>query len=218
MILLTTESAALPPEELEHVLTHELNHITSGDLWVKLLVRLLICLMWWNPCAYMLQKDLNTVLEFKCDVTSTRDLPEGSEDAYLQTLISTVRHIQHKKVSSAESHIIGMGFAGIPEPDLLEQRFQVVLTQRATPKQAPRIAFVAVALTLFFLSYSVVLQPAYAPPMTGIVDITPENSYIVAALDGTYYLVYEGKKAWDIPVEILADEPHCNLQIVYKER
>lgn len=55
-------------EELFHILRHELQHFQTHDLLVKWMIRVFQCLFWWNPLVYLLGKDMDQVLEIKCDL------------------------------------------------------------------------------------------------------------------------------------------------------
>lgn len=65
----------LNPQEIEFVCRHELEHHKNHDLWLKMFVDLVVCIQWFNPFVYFLQRELilayemsndNKVLE-KCD-------------------------------------------------------------------------------------------------------------------------------------------------------
>lgn len=214
VILLPHECTELSQPELECILNHELAHLHSGDLWVKFIIRLLCCLMWWNPCVYLLKRNLDETLELKCDLTVTSGMPESGKVEYLQTLLNVLKLSQRQPVEQPQA--LWTGFCGIAETAVLKRRFELVLDRPDKSKRPAAIAFMAATVILFIISYSVVLQPASQPPIEDLkheVFITPETSYILEAADGTYYLVYEGTQFAEISPGNLQDNPLCFLSI-----
>lgn len=50
-------------DELYCVFLHELTHYHHKDAWIKLVVQILCCLLWWNPLVYVFQKDVEQTVE-----------------------------------------------------------------------------------------------------------------------------------------------------------
>lgn len=73
-------------DELRHILRHELQHFQTHDLLVKWMIRVFQCLFWWNPLVYLLGRDLDQVLEIKCDLTVTKDYSKKETVAYMRTI------------------------------------------------------------------------------------------------------------------------------------
>lgn len=88
-ILLPQESYT--QEELSMILCHEITHFRKGDLWIKFLVCVFCCLFWWNPAAYLLQRDVEQLLELRCDRIVTRNLTQEEKAAYLSVLLEAVK-------------------------------------------------------------------------------------------------------------------------------
>ncbi|BAL00426.1 hypothetical protein OBV_32270 [Oscillibacter valericigenes Sjm18-20] len=215
-ILLPQMCVNLPEQELLGILSHELTHLSNGDLWTKLFVRVLCCLMWWNPCVYLLQKDLDSILEYKCDLAVTKNMRDGEKVAYLQTVLAVLSRMEKLPLSNVHQ-TLQTGFCGIPEETILKQRFQLVLHQGHQRRRIPTAVFIVMLLALFTASYSVVLQPVSQPPaedLIGEIYITFETSYILAKSDGTYYLVYEGEPLQQLLPDMLRSRPFCNLTIL----
>lgn len=219
VILLPPEAAALPRQELEHILIHELTHLSNGDLWVKLLVRLLGCLMWWNPGVYLLRKDLDETLEYQCDLTATRDLSGEGQTQYLQTLLTVLRQGKAQQEEKVPEQALCTYFVDIFQEEVLKRRFHLVLDQRERPQRVHQAVFIAAVLVLFFFSYSFVLQPAYeVPQIEHAIEITPKTSYILAHADGTYSLICNGSILEVVTQEELDENPICYLEIVQEKR
>lgn len=60
-------TADLEREELRYLFLHELTHIRSGDLWVRLAAMLAQAVHWYNPLAWLLCRSIQTVSEQSCD-------------------------------------------------------------------------------------------------------------------------------------------------------
>lgn len=213
-ILLPQEAAGLSDGELEYILTHELTHLAHRDLWVKLLVRLLCCLLWWNPLVYLFQRNLDEALEYRCDLAVTKGLAKSEREAYLQSIITAMRRIKKKAVSQETA--LQASLIGVSEGGRLNQRFNLVLAQGSPQKRFPKAAFAAALLVIFFFSYAAVVQPAYEPPASDMqyeIKITAENSYILKTSDGSYYLTYKGERVAELAPVLLADRPYCCLSI-----
>lgn len=213
-ILLPQACDGFSERELQGILLHEFTHLSSGDIWVKLLIRIFCCLMWWNPCVYLLQKDLDHVLEYKCDLAVTKSMDEQEKLTYLQTILAVLSQMERRPLSKA-NQTLQAGLCGISETTILKQRFQLVLHQGR--RQASSVAYIAVLLMMFVASYSVVVQPASYPPaedLIGEMKITTETSYIQAGSDDTYYLVYEGEKIEKLAGKSLQGRPYCDLEII----
>ena len=54
-------------EELSYILQHEYTHFCNGDLWIKFITCVFRCVFWWNPAAYLFQRDVAQLLELRCD-------------------------------------------------------------------------------------------------------------------------------------------------------
>ena len=151
----------------------------------------------------------------KIFATCLQSNTEDDQHLYLQAVITIMRQLREEPV---KEQILSIGFLGIAEEPVLVKRFQLVLDQHQKPRRVPQMAFVTAALVLFFVSYSVVLQPVSQPPdIEGKIEITPETSYILAAKDGTYYLIYEGVISGVLSLKEIDDVPNCYLSIIYEK-
>lgn len=73
-------------DELRHILRHELQHFQTHDLLVTWMIRVFQCLFWWNPLVYLLGRDLDQVLEIKCDLSVTKGYGKKETVAYMRTI------------------------------------------------------------------------------------------------------------------------------------
>ena len=57
----------LTDNELEYVIRHELQHFKSNDILLKIFYHFLVILFWWNPIVHIFRKELDRLLELRCD-------------------------------------------------------------------------------------------------------------------------------------------------------
>lgn len=82
--------APMPSGSLSYVFKHELTHLKHWDIWYKWLVQLMVCVHWFNPLAYKISKQINSLCEFACDESISRGLDRTGKMEYGNTLIHAV--------------------------------------------------------------------------------------------------------------------------------
>lgn len=78
---------SLPRQELELILLHELYHYRRRDLFYKWLVQIVVCIHWFHPFGYLLEKEVNHACELSCDEAVIRSLPAEGKKAYGDMLL-----------------------------------------------------------------------------------------------------------------------------------
>ncbi len=78
---------------LRFILQHELIHVARKDLWYKWLYQLLLCLHWFNPILYLIDRQINTDCELSCDEMLLTSLRFTAKDkkTYGNLLIDTAQ-------------------------------------------------------------------------------------------------------------------------------
>lgn len=181
------------PQTLYFILLHEYTHFLNQDLLTKLLVHLFRCVFWWNPLAYLLQKDLAQTLEMKCDDAICKGLNKQEKAAYLQAIVSVLRHADSKK----RPFIHAVAIAETTQEKSMKERFAYLLRSHGKNQHAgiSLAALCTIVVCLFVLSYSFILQPAGEPPMEeivteeGVIEIPADEVMIIEKADGTFVLV-----------------------------
>lgn len=181
--------------ELYFILMHEYTHLLNGDLKVKMLVYIFRCIFWWNPVVYLLDQDLERILEMKCDLCVTKAMPANEVLNYLQTIVSALKSCGKRRNSSIMNQSVSLGDGGKGE---MIERFQFVADyQKGGRNSKWKMDLLILVFGVFWLaSYSVLPAPSYEPPTEDIItgansfEITPENSYLFFK-DGKYYLHIE---------------------------
>ncbi len=73
---------------LSHIFLHELIHYKQKDMFYKWLIQIVICLHWFNPFVYLLEKEMNRACELSCDEKVLSLLDEKARRGYGDTLLS----------------------------------------------------------------------------------------------------------------------------------
>ena len=87
----------LPYEELTEgqlycILSHELTHYKSRDLYYKWLMQLIASIHWFNPLIYYIQRVMNQECEYACDEAAINKMDKESRYEYGLTLIEMTKH------------------------------------------------------------------------------------------------------------------------------
>lgn len=94
IILSTTQMTVL---EFRHTISHELVHYRRRDILYKWLTQLTVCIHWFNPLLYLMERSINRLCELSCDETVIWDLDEQERYAYGDTLLRAAgRNVKYK--------------------------------------------------------------------------------------------------------------------------
>ena len=72
---------------LSHIFLHELIHYKQKDMFYKWLIQAVVCLHWFNPFVYFLEKEVNRACELSCDEKALSLLDEKKRRGYGDTLL-----------------------------------------------------------------------------------------------------------------------------------
>ena len=200
--------------ELRYILLHEMQHIKSHDSYIKLFYMILKAIFWWNLVVRFFAKDLDRILELRCDdrVISAMSMEEK---------ITYIRMLQKMKESlNPNMPYYNSLYTFVNPEDDLKQRAKLIAVHHRKTKRAFATIVVG-ALLVFVSSYFVIVQPANFPDMeenNEIMVITAENAYLIQVNEDTYYLQcndanYDNTQPIVIPKEGLTVEPFSQLEI-----
>lgn len=150
-------------EELFHILCHELQHFQTHDLLVKWMIRVFQCLFWWNPLVYLLGKDLDQVLEIKCDLSVVKNYSRQETLAYMRTIKNQLeRSMDIEKTAPVGSTALVGNFT----MSNVEERFSYIVKSLKPNKwkELSKPVFTVLFLALIIGSYSIVLQSNFEEP------------------------------------------------------
>lgn len=213
IILLPESCASFSDEEIIYILRHEISHFLGRDLWIKLGIHILVCLMWWNPAVYLLRRSIDQLLELRCDRIACRLMTEAERADYTSILLQ-VLHTDNF-VTPAKS--VSAGFAGHSNKAFFKQRIRLLLSSVST-KTSRRLTVMTlvVCLLLYLGSYAFIFQPAALPPIDEehqMVVVSPETAYLVPTEDGNYEMWVNGSLYVTISAETVKQPPFNELPI-----
>ena len=147
-------------QELYYILLHEYNHLHNHDIFLMQLVNILCILFWWNPCIYLLKKDVNQNMEIRCDQMVVKRISKEERADYLAVILKEFQDtLQGRRT----------GYVGVAQ--LLEQhgsgmieRFEKVAGTQKTASKKGTIALCTIAVFILVISYTWILQPYYEAP------------------------------------------------------
>lgn len=193
-------------EELYYILKHEYTHFCNRDFVVNLLTTLFRCIFWWNPAAYLLKKDINQILEIKCDVNATQGFTKKERLEYLLTIVRVLKGAP--PTGRANSSLMATGLLSRTKRDDIRERFELITKATKHVGVRYQAAFIGVAVLMTLFSYAFVLQSAFDPPVE---DIYTDSSvqewddseyFILKSTNGKYYMVLVNGERFEIDKEI----------------
>lgn len=198
------------------VLRHEIQHFKSHDTLIKLFHLILVSVFWWSPFVHIFRRELDQLLELRCDANVTKHMCGGEKREYILSILAVLKQINKpEEVASPESAsaLVSLGAFGFTH-----ERFRAVLDEDK-PRPSKRLVLL-VPIFLFMLSFMFIIQPTGQPTgdiMDVGVAITSENAYILVLADGTMEMYVDGEFFCPITEELVNDEFHLSLP-VYEER
>lgn len=212
-----------PDEELGFVLRHEAQHIRSRDSLVKLMYRLLMLPMWWNPITNAFWPVLDDLLEMNCDAIVTKHMDARERNAYAD-MLDNMRKLL--KGSERLSPLVVDELFTVSRDDFLDQRLAIIRDGTGKPPRPVSVVVSCVLAVLFCLSYMVIFQPAIDPPVEDFQDDFRTNydekyddhdiedgSYDVLILkgsDGRYQLFVDYVFSGYLTEGEVNSDPYCN--------
>jgi beta-lactamase regulating signal transducer with metallopeptidase domain len=207
--------------ELEMILRHEYQHFKQNDFLVKAFYNILSIVFWWNPVVRYFHRNLDRLLEVRCDAAVKKHLTNSEKGTYIEALYRTMLHAEQscksglpvKPSASTVSAFVLTGEAGYET--FVEQRFRLIASnERSYKMQAISIVMVTV---VFIGSFLFIVQPYMMPPPEEIVGtylVSPDVMHIFVTADGRYELFVYGEFLVEIP-EI--PEAFSELPMIFEE-
>ncbi len=182
----------LEDKELFYIFVHEMIHYKQRDMFYKWLIQIVVCVHWFNPFVYLLEKEVNKSCELSCDEKVISVLDDKARREYGDTLISFLKSNNLYK-SSLASVTLTEG------AEQLKERLGAIMKFRKKSKAIIAItAIFTVAVCVCFF-----VTGAYAAPSVVNDMKTWDNSEIlneVLTEDGVYYIFCDGAREDDKPL------------------
>ena len=182
----------LDDKEWSYIFVHELIHYKQRDMFYKWLIQIVVCVHWFNPFVYLLEKEVNKSCELSCDEKVISILNEKAKREYGDTLISFLKSNNLYK-SSLASVTLTEG------AEQLKERLGAIMKFREKSKAIIAITaiFTAAVCVCFFVT------GAYAAPSAANDMKTWKDSEILNEIlteDGVYYIFCDGAGEDDKPL------------------
>ena len=182
----------LEDKELSYIFVHELTHYKQRDMFYKWLIQIVVCVHWFNPFVYLLEKEVNKSCELSCDEKVIAVLDDKGKREYGDTLISFLKSNNLYK-SSLASVTLTEG------AEQLKERLGAIMKFRKKSKVITAITaiFTVIVCVCFFVT------GAYAAPSVANDMKTWKDSEILNEIlteDGVYYIFCDGAGEDDKPL------------------
>mgnify|MGYP001237770089 FL=1 len=175
----------LTDQEWYFILKHEITHYYNRDLYVKTFIQLLLIIYWWNPFVYLLNTQMDKMLEMKTDLEATKHLNEHEKAQYLDCLLKVAKSISADNDYNAYS--IAFGYS---KTSVLSQRFHLILglNKPTFIKSVTNVLLSIFLVILLYFSFVIVFEP-YAIALEHVartVELTTDSSYLNVNPKGGY--------------------------------
>ena len=220
-------------ERVRLALKHEILHYMYGDLWISMVVKVLRCVLWWNPAVYLLYFIVDYLSELRCDSRVCKCLRSRQIVEYGQVLLFAYqKQSEQSRRDKKKKKFLHIGVIGQSEEKKsmqdreVNRRFdQIRKAVRGEQKQNKISIVVAVVICILFLgSYTVTFQTGEFPSEDevgmAIMDYEDDSSYIMRRPDRTLELFINHQTYGTLSPEKLKEEPYASMLIVdvYRER
>ncbi|WP_460642248.1 M56 family metallopeptidase [Lacrimispora brassicae] len=158
------ENMLLSIDDLRFIFLHELAHHKRWDFLYKWLVQIVICLHFFNPAIYIIQKVINRDCEFSCDETVIKRLDKYEKKAYGSALINSLENGMHSNY-----HAISLMLCD--DAKQIKNRLKAIAEHK-------KMSIVAISL-LVILTFSIFSSAVYA----GAYRIYPDRCGIHSVKD-----------------------------------
>ncbi len=186
-------------ETLSYVFAHELTHYKYFDLFFKWLVQILLCIHWFNPIVYLLERQIGKNCELACDEKVIRTMGAAERKKYGDTLL-TFLHAEEPFKSPLVSNTLTEGAGQLIE------RLGAIMDYK---KKSVKMIFVTVLLTIGIVLCSSTLgvyagqekKDLVSDDLEGLSPDFSEDSYdlLYDEEDNAYYVLTDGAAMEDKP-------------------
>lgn len=144
-IYLTDTTIQWDDKSLHYVLLHELVHYKRHDLWYKWCSDLVLCIHWFNPMIYIMNRHMNAQCEISCDEAVARDLNTEEKLAYGNVLLNAVSE-------NMKSHRPMLSSALYEDKKSMKERIKAIIMSKRKSKKSVLLSAV-ITLTLCFAAF-----------------------------------------------------------------
>jgi len=168
ILLPFTLSTYLAAEEIEAILLHELAHIKRNDYLVNLLQQVITTLLFFNPCAQLINRIINEERENCCDDLVIKSTP--SPVVYAKALL---------KLEQTRENNMRMAMSATGKKYQLLSRIERIMKTKK-PTQSIRPALLAMLILTIGIGSIALLNPEIAQGKISVKAIRPIISSLLA--------------------------------------
>lgn len=83
-------SINISEKDFQYIVLHELIHYKRRDMFYKWLVQVTVCLHWFNPFVYLMEREITKMCEFSCDEVVLEKIGYENAKDYGKTLLDAM--------------------------------------------------------------------------------------------------------------------------------
>ena len=163
-------------EDICNIIRHESVHLNMYDHITVIVSNALCIIYWWNPCVYLLRRNMEKALEVRCDREAVKDMDSEEVTGYMSTLIKVFKN----RYNDGQYAGLGMLGSGRSMRKELRDRFIVLETDVSGKKlKGINLALTFILLGIMILSYRYVLGPLFLPEPDGEYNMIDKDGYVM---------------------------------------
>ncbi len=187
--------AGLPEADFQYTLRHELTHYRRRDLLYKWLVQLTVCLHWFNPLVWLMEREVSRACELACDEAVIRDLEPHQRRDYGDMLLRAMGAGGRYEDSAGS---IPLNESGA----LLKERLGAIMKYKKSSKLVTLFSFLLAGLLLMGAAAAgAYTGPAKARPDAAVPNaVKGDPSAAFRYTQESYYQApYLFELGWNVP-------------------
>ncbi len=187
--ILIPENVELSEEKWYYVLSHEASHHFHHDLLIKALTKFITMIYWWNPASYILNKQVDVILEMRVDnIVAAYSKETITKYLHCLTELGEVATRQNM-IPEAVTMSLMTG-----EDSALVNRYHMLLSVGEKKNPVINILLFLLFISIYAASHFVIFEAYYVTPEVAETSIrsTDDNTHAILKEDGTYDIYFEG--------------------------
>lgn len=185
--ILLPANLSFSDEDMFFILSHEATHHFHHDIILKVIVRILSIVYWWNPACHKLNSQAAILLEMRVDDSITNESDKKKTAQYLSCLLTLAEQCRKENYST---NTFILSFSQL-DKKALTKRFEMLIERNTPRNQVLNMSITVAMLFVYIISYFYTFEASYFPPeVASTISITKDSSYFIQNEDGTYDLYY----------------------------
>lgn len=159
------DNSNISREHLYYVFSHELTHYKRKDIWYKWLIQLTLCIHWFNPFLYLMNREVNRACELSCDEFVMKHCNESERKAYGNMLLDVA-----DLMITYRNNVLSTTL--IENKNYMKERLKQIMTY----KKLPKTAILASALSVCLIAATGVAIGAKKLPLTNSSELASTSN------------------------------------------